>query len=140
MGDPAGRGPRRADTGPRSAAAMVGGARRLAGVDASGVAQLWRSAPATQWQECGTTLAGWAWLHAWMAIKGPTPAGIGELRHIGEAHGLSPKALLSLRWIIAPAAPVESTPATSPRSKTTGIDRRSRLLAVVAKAEHGRAT
>ena len=103
-------------------------------------AQLWRSAPATQWQECGTTLAGWAWLHAWMAIKGPTPAGIGELRHIGEAHGLSPKALLSLRWIIAPAAPVESTPATSPRSKTTGIDRRSRLLAVVAKAEHGRAT
>ena len=77
---------------------------------------------------------GWALLHASMAINGPTPAGLGELRQIESLHGLSPRALLNLRWRVV-AEPVPVPLARTQRAKATGIDRRSRLLAAVAKAE-----
>ena len=92
-------------------------------------AKLWRTSAATQWQQCGTTLHNWAALHAAMELNGPTPAGLGELRQQEDRHGLSPKALLALRWVVV-AAPLKSTPARSPRSDAARIDRRTRMLAI----------
>lgn len=113
---------------------MARKARRLAGVDPCRLGEAVEDKRSDAWQECGTTLHGWASLHAWMEINGPTSAGFGELRHVAESHGLFPRALLSLRWIVA-AAPVESTLAMSARSNSSGTDRRTRFLRAVAKVD-----
>ena len=97
-------------------------------------AKLWRTSAATHGKNAERRLHGWASLHAWMEINGPTSAGFGELRHVAESHGLFPRALLSLRWIVA-AAPVESTLAMSARSNSSGTDRRTRFLRAVAKVD-----
>ena len=56
------------------------------------------------------------------------------MRQIMDRHGGSPKALVQLRWrVVAESSPVPA--ARSPRSDAARIDRRTRLLAVVAKAE-----
>lgn len=56
------------------------------------------------------------------------------MRQIMDRHGGSPKALVQLRWRVV-AEPTPAPPPKSTSAKATGIDRRSPLLAVAAKAE-----
>jgi len=68
-------------------------------------ARLWATPQATQWDQTGVTLVGWA--VAFEATvqaqrgdgRGLSPL-LGELRQIEDRHGLSPKSMLQLRWRI----------------------------------------
>lgn len=95
-------------------------------------ARLWRSAQSTQWDPTGISLHEWATQHAFIQINGPTAAGLAELRQISDRHGLSPRALLQLRWRIStqPAEP-EVAPAATKRSRSKATDRKGRILKIV---------
>jgi len=116
-------------------------------------AEMWASPQATQWDQSGRTLVGWAELveqkvRAERARVSPPPALIaaglleikgweklfghkapavsvyGELRQIEDRHGLNPKAMLQLRWRIT-SAEVAADDARPPVE-----DRRRRLKVV----------
>jgi len=89
--------------------------------------RLWVTPQATQWDQDGTTLHGWAAIHAAMALKGPTSGGQAELRQIEQLHGLSPRALLQLRWRVVAA---DSAPAPQRLART---ERRLQVLKWVAE-------
>jgi hypothetical protein len=93
--------------------------------------EMWASPQATQWDQSGRTLIGWAELfeqkvraerlrrlpaasmlaelsqiEGWEKLlerKAPPTSVYGELRQIEDRHGLNPKAMLQLRWRIPPA-------------------------------------
>lgn len=65
--------------------------------------QLWTTPQAVAWDQSGRTLHVWAVLHndmgQFQADRKPVPASLlSELRQIEDRHGLSPKAMLQLRW------------------------------------------
>lgn len=62
---------------------------------------MWRKPQATQWDEDGSSLHRWAWLHADLTLgKGGAASLSSEMRQIEDRHGLSPKAMLQLKWRI----------------------------------------
>lgn len=67
-------------------------------------ARLWRSPQATMWDQSGRTLHAWAILHHHYVTdeKGERVASLAaEMRQHEDRHGLSPKAMLQLRWRIS---------------------------------------
>jgi hypothetical protein len=61
-------------------------------------AALWSTPQACQWDPSGLSLHGWAELHGRAAMAGRTAVINAEMRQVEDRHGLSPKALLQLRW------------------------------------------
>ncbi len=93
--------------------------------------RLWSTPQASQWDPTGISLHQWATQHAFTQINGPTAAGLAELRQIEDRHGLSPRALIQLRWRITTQPPeVEAAPPTK-RSRSKATDRRRRILKIV---------
>lgn len=89
-------------------------------------AELWTKPQASQWDPSGFTLHRWAWLHADLVLgKGAAGPLSGEMRQIEDRHGLSPKAMLQLRWRIVSDEDQEK-PGPKPRPKS-----RARKLRVV---------
>lgn len=62
--------------------------------------ELWSKPQATVWDQSGSTLHGWAELHALGTVTPLPSAARAEMRQIEDRHGLSPRALLALRWRI----------------------------------------
>lgn len=89
-------------------------------------ARLWSSSPAVAWVQDGTTLHSWAVAHHEMTQAPETgrsvAALLAEMRAIEDRDGLSPKALLSLRWRIvdleAEVVPIRTTAPTGSRIPT----------------------
>lgn len=94
--------------------------------------RLWEKPQATQWDQDGTTLHGWALLHASMAINGVTSAGLGELRSIEGLHGLSPKAMVQLRWRVT--GDTGNATLATPRRNASSVDRQAQILRLVTGA------
>jgi hypothetical protein len=93
---------------------------------------LWAKPQATQWDQSGGTLHRWAWLHADLVLgKGAAASLSAEMRQIEDRHGLSPKAMLQLRWRMASDEVAEA------RAEKTAPARRARLKAVDPKAAGG---
>jgi hypothetical protein len=96
--------------------------------------RLWETPQATQWDQTGLTLHSWALMKAKGDLLGPNASMLGELRQIEDRHGLSPKALLQLRWKVGgnPAAEqaetAKSTRTAKPRPRS---NRKDRLLKIV---------
>jgi hypothetical protein len=63
-------------------------------------ADLWSSPQAAAWDQSGRTLRRWAELHAVGVLEGVSAVRSSEMRQIEDRHGLSPKALLQLRWLV----------------------------------------
>lgn len=79
-------------------------------------AKLWATPQATQWREDDSELHRLALLHelVW-ASDAPAATLLAEMRQIEDRHGLNPKAMLQLRWM------VEATPEPAQRKvKPTG--------------------
>lgn len=96
--------------------------------------ELWATPQATQFDSSGETLHLWAVLHSAAAYEGPTAARLGELRAILNAHGLGgPKSLQQLRWRIA--TPGDAPMVVAPRVQKSGLDRRARVLKILAERE-----
>lgn len=78
--------------------------------------ELWHTPQATQWDQTGRTAAPMAVLYQGMQdLPEKANAFLAEMRHHEDRHGLSPKAMLSLRWRVGePEAPLP-TPAPSRR-------------------------
>lgn len=98
---------------------------------------LWQSPQATVWDKTGKTLRGWAQLHAIVEIDGPVPARMAELRQIENLHGLSPAAMLRLRWRI-----VDKTDAdvVAPATKGRAAKQTSRKESIMRLVRDGEAT
>ncbi len=95
--------------------------------------EIWSTPMAVLFDQTGETLHQWAILHSAIAIEGPTPARLGELRAILNAHGLGgPKSLQQLRWRIE--TPATETPVPN-NARRAQIDRRTRILARAAQDE-----
>lgn len=92
-------------------------------------ADLWATPQATQWDETDAELYRLAMLHEltmYGSAGGALPALLAEMRQIEDRHGLNPKALLQLRWIIVDDG---ASVAPAPK-KRSSADRRARLSAV----------
>lgn len=90
-------------------------------------ATLWAKPQATQWDPSGSSLHGWAWLHAELqGGRRSPPSLLSEMRQIEDRHGLSPRAMKTMRWHIPDeqVAPTDSPRSPRPRR------RRSRLQVV----------
>lgn len=94
--------------------------------------RMWSTPQASQWDPTGISLHEWATQHAFIQINGPTAAGLAELRQIADRHGLSPRALLQLRWRIS-TQPAEASPTPAPtkRSRSKATDRKARILKII---------
>lgn len=94
---------------------------------------LWSSPQSTQWDQSGRTLHRWAICHEdvvrYQAQRDPVPASLlSEMRQLEDRHGLSPKAMLQLRWRIA------ETEAVSTRRSRSSSRMRDRLSVVDGSA------
>jgi len=92
-------------------------------------ADLWKSPQATMWDPSGRTLRSWAVCFDDLAQcqkdRKPVPASLlNEMRQVEDRHGLSPKAMLQLRWRIV----TEDSSAVPVR---TSKDRKSSVLKVL---------
>jgi len=86
---------------------------------------LWSTPQAHVWDQTGRTMHRWAWLHADLVLgKGASNTLSAEMRQIEDRHGLSPKAMLQLRWRIGPAEEAR------PKAKKPAATRRARLRVV----------
>lgn len=95
-------------------------------------ADLWLTPQATVWDQSGRTLHRWAWLHADLILgKGAAGPLSAEMRQIEDRHGLSPKALLQLRWRL------RSDEIAEARQEKAAPKRRARLKAVDPKSVGG---
>jgi hypothetical protein len=90
---------------------------------------MWALPQATQWDQDGKTLIGWAQLHALVELEGPLPARLAEMRQHEDRHGLSPAAMQRLRWRIPPAEPEDMAPAGGPAGPVR--DRRASVLSLI---------
>jgi hypothetical protein len=88
-------------------------------------AQVWRKPQATQWEPSGSTL----WVLATLIddlVGGEAAAKVSsEIRAHEDRHGLSPKAMLQLRWRVALEDEVKT-----PRPRSSVSARRDRLRVV----------
>jgi hypothetical protein len=96
--------------------------------------RLWETPQATQWDQSGKTLHGWAQLHAHCELSGPQPSRVAEMRQHEDRHGLNPRALMQLRWRVVSSEP-DVVPVVSAKVKRSGMDRKSRMLKVVQDGE-----
>lgn len=82
-------------------------------------ARLWATPQATQWAEDDPEIARLALLHQTIwheSPNGPSPGLLSEMRQIEDRHGLSPKAMLQLRWkIVRTETAEEQKPKSSGR-------------------------
>lgn len=63
--------------------------------------RMWAKPQAVMWDQDGSSLHAWVWLHADLMIgKGASKALCEELRQIENLHGLNPKAMAQLHWRI----------------------------------------
>lgn len=96
--------------------------------------RIWETPQSTRFDQSGISLHQWAQQHAFIALMGPTAAGLAELRQIEDRHGLSPRALLQLRWRIS-TMPVEEEPVEEkPEPKRRGakpVSRKDRVLKII---------
>ena len=96
--------------------------------------RLWRTPQATQWREDDPSLVRMVELFEATTVLRDAPASFfAELRQLEADHGLTPKALLQLRWRIvdevaeeAPASP-SSSPAPADELAQKRADRRRRI-------------
>jgi hypothetical protein len=89
---------------------------------------LWASPQATAWDQTGRTLHAWAVLHHDLVDGERATAGIAaEMRNIEDRHGLNPKALLQLRWVIVDK-PSESTEPATPKRASAEAHRRFKVV------------
>lgn len=79
-------------------------------------ARLWTKPQATQWDDDDASMFRLAALYDLFWRGEATAANQSEMRQIEDAHGLSPKSMLALRWRLASTDPEER--ATAP-AKTT---------------------
>ena len=88
---------------------------------------LWATPQASQWLTDDPELPRLALMHetVWSSSR-PSAALLTEMRQIEDRHGLSPKAMLQLRWIVAEPAPSE---APKPKPKTN--PRKDRVLRMI---------
>jgi hypothetical protein len=90
-------------------------------------ASIWHTPQATQWDQKGLSLQILACLYDdLIAGRSPTARLASEIRHWEDAHGLSPKGMLQLRWHLA-GEPDDGTPMPK---KTSSSARRARLRVV----------
>lgn len=97
-------------------------------------AVLWRKPAALQWEADGSTLHHWATVHARMSIEGPTAALMGELRQIEDRHGVSPAAMMRLRWRLVDTVALEQAQAPA-KGKAKPKSRRESILKLVSDGE-----
>ena len=85
-------------------------------------ANLWTKPQATQWDQDGSTLWTLAVLHDDLVLRHRSASSLAaEMRQHEDRHGLSPKAMLQLRWMVSDDAR-HASPPPSPAD-----DRRTRL-------------
>lgn len=88
---------------------------------------LWATPQATMWDQTGRTLRRWAWLHAELTERRQAAAALSaEMRQIEDRHGLSPKALMTLRWRIGTGdeAPERPKRPTTRRPRLRVVDQK----------------
>jgi hypothetical protein len=84
----------------------------------------WSTPQAAMWDQTGRTLHRWALLYDQLVNDPEAPAGLhGQLLQLEDRHGMSPAAMLKLRWSVA-AAEAPTPPAPTPAK----ADRRRRVL------------
>lgn len=89
-------------------------------------ADLWKTPQATAWDQTGRTLHRWAWLHADLVVgKGASNTISAEMRQLEDRHGLSPKAMLQLRWRVK--ADDDASPPTALTKPKSSAAKRSRM-------------
>lgn len=82
---------------------------------------LWKSPQATMWDPSGRTLWRWAVLHEELIVGDRAASSISsEMRQIEDRHGLSPKALLDLRWRIGDQGDGDDKPKEAPKPVVKG--------------------
>ena len=77
-------------------------------------AALWSTPQATIWREDGSTLHALAPLWEGIFAGGEMQLAPNEIRQHEDRHGLSPKAMETLRWRIAPVTPAPTPGAVRP--------------------------
>lgn len=95
--------------------------------------ELWTTPQSTQWDQSGRTAIPMAVLWQDMTDADPakTPAILAELRQHQDRHGLSPKAMLQLRWRIS----ADTAAATTTDASVSNIgDRRAAALRMMTGA------
>jgi hypothetical protein len=94
--------------------------------------KLWASPQATQWDPTGRTLWAWAVCHHDLVQEEMKPAPLlAQMQSIEDRHGLSPKAMLQLRWRVVDVEPADAAPPAPDSVGGAGDDRRSRLLRMI---------
>ena len=92
---------------------------------------MWKKPQATQWDQDGSSMHMWAMLHEDMIQaqkkEKSIPASVaGEMRQIEDRHGLTPKAMLQLRWRVAdPVVAQKAKPKVSDDRKVVAMKRRA---------------
>jgi hypothetical protein len=96
--------------------------------------EMWALPQATQWDQTGKSLLGWAQLHALVELEGPLPARLAEMRQHEDRHGLSPAAMQRLRWRIPPAPEPDELPGGI-AGGAGNRDRRASVLSLIRGGE-----
>jgi len=93
-------------------------------------ARLWASPQATQWtsEDALASVVRWARLHAAL-LEDPAPGISAEMRQLEDRLGLSPKALLQLRWRIV----TDGASADAPKARRARAAKRSDPRLTVVK-------
>lgn len=94
--------------------------------------ELWKSPQAAMWDPSGRTLHAAARLYDLSVRAGTSAALEGELRQHYDRHGLSPKAMLQLRWRLADPGDLDDVaaghPPATPTVSSMSAAQRRRLL------------
>jgi len=95
-------------------------------------AELWRCGQATQWHPSGKTTVPMALVYEQMQRDPDRLASLSaELRQHEDRHGLTPKAMLQLRWRFAAPEPAPSAPVKPKKAAS----RRDRVMQLVPPAD-----